>query len=180
VVDNGLYSSPKTTFGGTAVDPSSILVTRALVGDVNLDNSVNIFDYNILLSHYTQTGQSWATGDVNGDGTVNIFDYNLLLSNYTQNLPGGFSLQPADTSLTNPAGGTSALGGTSTAVPGTCQLGSPGARCRRPVDPAAEETSISTILPRSFVSVMDMTEVTRRLNNHRRPGARFQFLRAAP
>jgi hypothetical protein len=122
VVDNGQYAAPKNTFGGTAVDPSSILVTRALVGDGNLDNQVTSADFVILATHFTMTGANWADGDYNGDGVVNSADFVILATNFTATLPGGFSLQPADTSLTNLAVGTSALGGTSTAVPEPASL----------------------------------------------------------
>jgi hypothetical protein len=55
----------------------------ALVGDTNLDGSVNIVDLNTLLAHYGQTtGQTWATGDFDADGAVNANDLNLLLANY--------------------------------------------------------------------------------------------------
>jgi len=49
------------------------------VGDINLDNQVNVFDLSILLSHWNMTGVS---GDLNHDNQINIFDLSLLLSNW--------------------------------------------------------------------------------------------------
>jgi chitodextrinase len=51
------------------------------VGDLNLDNSVNVFDLSILLSSWNQTGTG-VSGDLNHDNIVNIFDLSTLLSNW--------------------------------------------------------------------------------------------------
>lgn len=53
--------------------------TTTKTGDLNGDNSVNIFDLSILLSNYSTNN---ANADINKDGTVNIFDLSILLSNY--------------------------------------------------------------------------------------------------
>ena len=98
IFDNGAFPSGTafTSFGGQPVDANSILITRALVGDANLDGTVNNTDLVALLTHYNQTGQTQATGDYNGDGTVNNTDLVALLTDYGQSLPGGMSLAPAD------------------------------------------------------------------------------------
>jgi len=51
-----------------------------IVGDVNTDGHVNIFDLSILLSHW---GTNYSTADFNSDSTVNIFDLSILLSHWT-------------------------------------------------------------------------------------------------
>lgn len=55
-------------------------VSTALVGDINNDNTIDIFDLSLLLS-------SWGTddtdADLNTDGTVDVFDLSLLLSNWS-------------------------------------------------------------------------------------------------
>jgi len=56
----------------------------ALVGDINVDGVVNVFDLSILLSHW---GTNDAASDLNGDGTVNIFDLSSLLSHWGQTAP---------------------------------------------------------------------------------------------
>jgi Matrixin/PEP-CTERM motif len=51
-----------------------------LPGDANYDGAVNIFDINLVSSHWNESGP---TGDANGDMAVNIFDINLISSNWT-------------------------------------------------------------------------------------------------
>lgn len=48
-------------------------------GDLNVSQSVDIFDYNILKGSY---GNSTGAGDVDKDGVVGIFDYNILKADY--------------------------------------------------------------------------------------------------
>ena len=97
IIDNGAYpaGTGKTMFGGLPVDTNSILITRALAGDANLDGTVNNTDLVALLTHFTLSGQTQATGDFNGDGTVNNTDLVALLTDYTQSLPGFFPISPA-------------------------------------------------------------------------------------
>ena len=59
-------------FGG---DSSS-----GLPGDLNKDGTVNLFDYNILLENFGQTGENIA--DINRDGIVDIFDFYIFKKNY--------------------------------------------------------------------------------------------------
>jgi hypothetical protein len=51
-------------------------------GDLNNDNLVNIFDYNILVGNFGKSGVGVAGGDINSSGSVDIFDYNLLIGNF--------------------------------------------------------------------------------------------------
>jgi hypothetical protein len=54
-----------------------IISARAagVVGDLNNDGVVNVFDLSILLSNWGTTN---AADDLNHDGTVNIFDLSML------------------------------------------------------------------------------------------------------
>jgi chitodextrinase len=65
------------------VSTASNLVTAATLalkpGDVNLDNSVNIYDLSILLSHWQSAD---AASDLNHDGVVDVFDLSILMSNW--------------------------------------------------------------------------------------------------
>jgi len=72
---------------GTGINPTagSVELMYTLVGDVNLDKSVNITDVNALVPHYNSTG-SWTGGDFNYDGLVNITDVNALVPNYNTSL----------------------------------------------------------------------------------------------
>jgi hypothetical protein len=61
---------------------SSLLIDRTLIGDTNLDGTVNLTDLLALLNSYGQTGAVWSQGDFNYDGTVNLTDLLGLLNNY--------------------------------------------------------------------------------------------------
>jgi hypothetical protein len=50
-------------------------------GDLDNDNKVGIFDYNILLTDFGKTGTN-LIADLDKDGKVGIFDYNILLTNF--------------------------------------------------------------------------------------------------
>lgn len=52
-----------------------------LMGDVNMDGSVDDDDLSLLLSNWG-TGATWAMGDLSGDGSVGDDDLSLLLSNW--------------------------------------------------------------------------------------------------
>ena len=56
-------------------------VAGAVIGDLNGDGHVNIFDLSIFLNHWQQTGTGLPE-DFNNDGVVNIFDLSILLSHY--------------------------------------------------------------------------------------------------
>jgi len=50
-------------------------------GDLNNDNKVDIFDYNLLVGNFGRTG-SGIQGDIDLNGKVDIFDYNVLVGNF--------------------------------------------------------------------------------------------------
>jgi len=52
-------------------------------GDLNSDGTVNIFDYNLLLTNFGNA-TCGNVADINTDCTVNIFDYNIMLTNFGQ------------------------------------------------------------------------------------------------
>ena len=51
-----------------------------IIGDLNGDHKVNIYDLSILLSHWNRPG----AGDFNNNGRVDIFDLSVLLAHYGQ------------------------------------------------------------------------------------------------
>lgn len=59
-----------------AVSPSPLTT-----GDIDGNNKVDIFDYNILLTNFGKSG-SGIQGDIDSSGKVDIFDYNILLTNF--------------------------------------------------------------------------------------------------
>ncbi len=52
-----------------------------LLGDINGDGHVNIFDLSTFLTHWMETGAG-IPEDFNNDGIVNVFDLSTLLGNY--------------------------------------------------------------------------------------------------
>ena len=85
--DAVLVQIPLLETAGIKVKLERILeVTEAesqpsLVGDINGDNSVNIFDLVIMAGQFGQSGAN-LSGDVNGDGSVNIFDLVISAGNF--------------------------------------------------------------------------------------------------
>jgi beta-mannanase len=51
-----------------------------LVGDINKDGKIDIFDLSTLLSNWGATG---GAADINQDGSINIFDLSILLSHWS-------------------------------------------------------------------------------------------------
>jgi hypothetical protein len=93
---------------------NTVEIRYTLVGDVNLDGSVNITDVNTLVPHYNSSGD-WTGGDFNYDGKVNITDANALVPNYNTSLPAGVGAVAAATL----ASSASASAATASAVAGT-------------------------------------------------------------
>ena len=60
-----------------------------LDGDMNLDGTVNNFDFQVLVANWQRDGRAWTTGDVNFDGTVNNFDFQSLVANWQSVVTGG-------------------------------------------------------------------------------------------
>ena len=73
----GNFSTQSVTINVTNPPP-------ALVGDLNGDHKVNVFDLSIFLSHFNKAG----SGDFNNNGKVDIFDLSVLLSHYGQDNSG--------------------------------------------------------------------------------------------
>jgi hypothetical protein len=70
------------SFHGVTVGPTAVLVDVALLGDANLDGSVNLRDFNKLAGNFGQSGRTWHQGDFNYDGNVNLQDFNRLAANF--------------------------------------------------------------------------------------------------
>ena len=72
----------KATFGGVAVDASSVLVRYTYWGDMNFDGTVNFDDYDILDYYYwfplPADQMGWWTGDLDYDGNVDFDDYDKI------------------------------------------------------------------------------------------------------
>jgi chitinase len=88
--DSGLTYSTSYQYSITAFDaagntsaPTTVSASTLTLktGDLNLDNSINVFDLSILLSDW---GQAGTVADINHDNTVNIFDLSILISNWNK------------------------------------------------------------------------------------------------
>lgn len=61
----------------------SLTKSSSIIGDINTDGKVDIFDYNLLVSGFGKSGLTGLSkGDLNNDGKVDIFDYNILVGNF--------------------------------------------------------------------------------------------------
>jgi hypothetical protein len=78
--------SPRTTFGGQAVTPNTVLVKYTYSGDANLDGVVNGDDYTYWLNGFLNltepTITGWLRGDFNYDGRVDGDDYTQWLNTF--------------------------------------------------------------------------------------------------
>jgi alpha-L-arabinofuranosidase len=66
--------------------PGTVEIMYTLLGDANLDGTVNSEDFTLFSSHLGQSGMSWDEGDFNYDGTVNSEDFTLLSDNLGQSV----------------------------------------------------------------------------------------------
>ena len=62
-----------------------------LMGDANLDGSVNAADLNALGQNWLAHRNAWQWGDFTADGTVDISDLNLLAQNWQQSISNAVS-----------------------------------------------------------------------------------------
>lgn len=69
-----------------SLDPAAIGTPLFIVGDANMDTTVDLRDFNILKSNFGENGASWNDGDFSNDGSVDLTDFNLQKGNF------GFSL----------------------------------------------------------------------------------------
>jgi hypothetical protein len=74
-----------TTFDGLTLGGNAVLVKYTLVGDANLDGTVNFNDYSIVQNNFGKSS-IWSGGDFNYDGVTNFSDFSLLQNNFGQSL----------------------------------------------------------------------------------------------
>jgi chitodextrinase len=65
----------------TSAQATPVTLAVYIVGDINKDTKVDVFDLSILLNNWGASGTN--TSNLNTDTTVNIFDLSILLTNWT-------------------------------------------------------------------------------------------------
>ena len=65
--------------------------TVALVGDANVDGSVDLSDLSIVLNNFGQTAASWTAGNFDGAASVDLTDLSDVLNNFGQTVVMGSS-----------------------------------------------------------------------------------------
>ncbi|HUO08283.1 MAG TPA: autotransporter-associated beta strand repeat-containing protein [Phycisphaerae bacterium] len=104
VVDNAIVG--KSTFGGIAVDSSSVLVAPELLGDANIDGHVDLTDLSTVLNNFGTMTPAWTSGNFDGAATIDLTDLSAVLNNF---------------GLSNP-NATAAIGSVATAAPEPASL----------------------------------------------------------
>lgn len=69
-------------YDGINLSPTSFIASYALLGDANLDGTINPADYAALNAGYSSGATGWTNGDFNHDGVVNRDDYLLIDRSY--------------------------------------------------------------------------------------------------
>jgi hypothetical protein len=83
VIDNGALAVPFTTFAGILVNSSSIMVASELLGDANIDGTVNFNDFIILTQNFGQTA-GWVKANFDTDSTTGFSDFIILSQHFGQ------------------------------------------------------------------------------------------------
>lgn len=81
-----LFASFPGSFLGEPVDATTVLIRYTLLGDANLDATVNIADFSRLAAHFNAPAR-WFNGDFTYDGVAGIGDFALLAANFNLALP---------------------------------------------------------------------------------------------
>jgi hypothetical protein len=67
---------------------NSIFVAPELLGDANVDGTVNFADFVALSDNYGRAGRGWTGADFDGDGMTNFADFAVLSNHYGQTFSG--------------------------------------------------------------------------------------------
>jgi autotransporter-associated beta strand protein len=97
IVSSAAQTNPSYGLGyADAADPGNpaglasgtIEIKYTLLGDANLDASVNGVDFGILAANFNKSVSRWDQGDFNYDGSVNGIDFGALAANFEKGASG--------------------------------------------------------------------------------------------
>ena len=77
-------ATPPVNYSGTAPASGTIEILPTLAGDATLSGTVNFYDFQLVLSNFGMSNQSWDQGDFDYTGTVDFYDFQVVLSNFGQ------------------------------------------------------------------------------------------------
>jgi hypothetical protein len=95
IIDNATLATPFTTFGGLPADTGSILIAPELLGDTNIDGTVNLADLNTVLADLGTSQPNWTKGNFDGAPTIDLTDLNDVLNNLGLTFANSNTVQPA-------------------------------------------------------------------------------------
>lgn len=78
--------APPQLFDGQLVRPHDLLICTTLLGDANLDRTVNIADFANLAANFGLSSRVWWQGDFNYDSLVTTADFALMSASFNQSL----------------------------------------------------------------------------------------------
>lgn len=81
-----LNSAGESAASNIASTRTALTAASTVIGDANLDGSVNFADLTAVAQHYGSAG-AWADGDFNGDGVIDFADLTVVAQNYGTALP---------------------------------------------------------------------------------------------
>ena len=91
-----------TLFGGTSADADSLLLSQELLGDANIDGTVDLSDLSTILTNFGATSPNWTDGNFDAP-TIDLTDLSDVLNNFGLTNPNPSGLQNTDYRLPTPA-----------------------------------------------------------------------------
>lgn len=82
---SAIFSTFPAVFAGQQVDNTTVLVRYTRYGDADLNQIVNLNDFNRLAGSFGQSNTLWSQGNFNYDNVTNLPDFNLLAGNFGLN-----------------------------------------------------------------------------------------------
>ena len=75
---------PPVNYTGPVPASGTIEIMPTLAGDATLSGTVNFYDFQVVLTNFGKSSQSWDQGDFDYTGTVDFYDFQVVLSNFGQ------------------------------------------------------------------------------------------------